>query len=237
MTKRWWITLALSLVLSGCAAPTQPLQAVAPSSSVEPTSAVPTWTFTEPTPMATPNTSTTSTPHKVRGVVLVNRQHRLRASYVPAWSNQQHGLHPDVLKAANQLMAAAKKDGLHLEIRSGYRSYATQDDSFKRAMKTLPPKIARSYYAEAGTSEHQTGLAIDFWDGSHRGDDFARLPQSKWLAAHAHEYGFIIRYPQGKQHITGYAWEPWHVRYVGTEVSRVIGPDPTLTLEEFLGTL
>ena len=102
-------------------------------------------------------------------------------------------------------------------------------------MKTYPEETARRYYAEPGASEHQTGLSLDAWDGRNRGTAFARTPQAAWLTKHAVDHGFIVRYPDGKTDITGYAWESWHLRWVGAEVAAAFGPDSSLTLEEYLG--
>ncbi|MFT3876459.1 MAG: M15 family metallopeptidase [Propioniciclava sp.] len=175
------------------------------------------------------------TPFTVDGVVVVSKKHRVSAGYVPPWASQPHGLHPDAYAAFQTMAAAAKKDGAPISIRSGYRSFADQKASFAKAMKQYDEATARRYYAEAGASEHQTGLALDAWDGRNRGTAFARTKQATWLAAHAHEYGFIVRYPQGKTDITGYAWESWHLRWVGKEISSTFGPNSSLTLEEYLG--
>lgn len=174
-------------------------------------------------------------PFHVEGVAVVSKSHPLPRSYVPAWASKPNGLHPEATKAVGRLIAAARADGLALSVRSGYRSYATQAASFARALRTYDEATARRYFAEAGRSEHQTGLSLDLWDGRNRGTAFARTPQARWLAKHAHEYGFIVRYPKGKEDITGYAWESWHLRYVGTDISAAFGPDSDLTLEEFLG--
>ena len=171
----------------------------------------------------------------VDGIIVVSPAHRVSAAYVPAWAERPNGLHPDAAAGFTALAAAAQADGLALSLRSGYRSYATQKASFERALRTYPEETARRYYAEPGASEHQTGLSLDAWDGSNRGSAFARTPQAAWLAAHATTHGFIVRYPQDKTTITGYAWESWHLRWVGTEVSAAFAPDPSLTLEEFLG--
>ena len=211
-----------------------------PSASAEP---APTPTA-KPTPSAAPTDSPkagkatgpiTDTPFEVNGIPVVSKDHRLSASYVPPWAGQPNGLHPDVTAAFKKLQSGAKADGLTLTIRSGYRSFATQKASFSNALREYPEKTARLYFAEAGASEHQTGLALDAWDGKNRGTAFARTKHAAWLAAHAHEYGFIVRYPQDKTHVTGYAWESWHLRWVGTEVSSAFGPHSSLTLEEYLG--
>ena len=177
----------------------------------------------------------TDTPFEVDGIPVVSKDHRLSASYVPPWAGEPNGLHPDATAGFKALQAAAKADGLRLTIRSGYRSHATQKASFANARKQYNEKTARLYFAEAGASEHQLGLALDAWDGKNRGTAFTRTPHAKWLAEHAHEFGFIVRYPQDKTHITGYAWESWHLRWVGTEVSQHFTPGSGLTLEEYLG--
>lgn len=168
------------------------------------------------------------------GVPVVSQWHRITARYVPAWSTRPWGLHPDAHAAYQRMASAARAAGAPISIRSAYRSFATQDQSFRNAVAAYGLDHARRYYAEAGASEHQTGLALDVWDGSTRGAAFASTPQGRWVAAHAHEYGFIIRYPQDKQHITGVWYESWHLRWVGVDISRRFGPHSTMTLEEYL---
>ena len=177
----------------------------------------------------------TDTPFEVDGIPVVSKDHRLSASYVPPWAGKPNGLHPDATAGFAKLQAAARADGLRFSIRSGYRSFAAQKASFANARQQYDEKTARLYFAEAGASEHQLGLALDAWDGKNRGTAFARTPHATWLAQHAHEFGFIVRYPQDKTHITGYAWESWHLRWVGTEVSQHFAPGSNLTLEEYLG--
>lgn len=167
--------------------------------------------------------------------MVVSKTHRVSDRYVSPWAGSPHGVNPDAVAAFTRMSAAAKGDGRTLRIRSGYRTHAEQRASFQRAMGQYDEATARRYFAEPGASEHQTGLALDAWDGRNRGSAFARTPEAAWLAEHAHEYGFIIRYPQGRTYVTGYAWESWHLRWVGTEVSRSFGANSTLTLEEYLG--
>lgn len=174
-------------------------------------------------------------PFTVDGIVVVSKEHRVSSRYTPPWADQPHGLHPDAWAAFGELSAAARADGLTITLRSGYRSYSAQKASFDRAMQQYDEATARRYFAEAGASEHQTGLSLDAWDGKNRGTAFARTRQAAWLAEHAHEHGFIIRYPQGRTDVTGYAWESWHLRWVGHEVAADFGPNSSLTLEEYLG--
>lgn len=252
------LALALPLVgawaLSGCstAAVAGDPSSSAPAASVASATPSPTTETPSPTPSAAdtaapsaaskpappPDTRTGTAldePYTVDGIVVVSKAHRVSGAYVPPWASKPHGLHPDAHAAFQKLAAAAKADGAPVSIRSGYRSYAAQQASFANAKKQYDDKTARLYFAEAGASEHQTGLALDAWDGRNRGTAFARTQQASWLAAHAHEYGFIVRYPQGKTDITGYAWESWHLRWVGPEIAAAFGPNSSLTLEEYLG--
>lgn len=252
---------ALLVLVAGCSAPASSVPVAAPT----PSAAAPTQSAaaaSSPTAKAAPAASSatpTAAPAVVqgltaridapaivteavegrvfapRGVLLVNKQHPLAKDHVPAWASEPNGLHPEVTRSLDRLMADARAQGTRILIRSGYRSYAAQAAIFARELKSQPAATVRRYFAEAGKSEHQTGLAVDVWDGRQRGYAFSKTPQAAWLAEHAWEYGFIIRYPDGRTDVTGYAYEAWHLRYVGTEISAQFGPRSTLTLEEFLG--
>ncbi|MFZ5815911.1 MAG: M15 family metallopeptidase [Bacillota bacterium] len=181
--------------------------------------------------------------------VLVNKRFKLPADYRPddlveprvAFIFQEKVekrlMRKEAARALELLFAAAEKDGIHLAGVSGFRSYETQKVLFAHYVRTQGEEVARKYSAEPGHSEHQTGLAMDL-SGSTGAcaveDCFADTPEAKWLAAHAAERGFIIRYPRGKESITGYNYEPWHLRYVGAAVSRQIAARG-VTLEEYLG--
>lgn len=186
-------------------------------------------------PQDTRSGSGLDVPFTVEGVVIVSKDHRVSARYVPDWAGRPNGLHPDATAAFKAMAKDAHADGRTLSIRSGYRDYATQKASFARAMQTYDEATARRYFAEPGASEHQTGLSLDAWDGVHRGSAFTATPEATWLAAHAWEYGFIVRYPEGKTDVTGYAYESWHLRFVGTDIAAEFGPNSSLTLEEYLG--
>lgn len=141
----------------------------------------------------------------------------------------------EAAEALEKMFAAAKKDGIHLAGVSGYRSYETQSGLFKYYVQTQGEATARKYSAEPGHSEHQTGLAMDISGstGACAADEcFAGTPEANWLAAHAAEYGFIIRYPKGKEDITGYAYEPWHARYVGKALALEL-TSKGITMEEY----
>jgi LAS superfamily LD-carboxypeptidase LdcB len=141
----------------------------------------------------------------------------------------------DAALALEQLFAQAKKDNISLFGVSGYRSYDTQADLLARRVQTSP--TANQFIARPGESEHQTGLAIDLTSPSvNYGlvQSFGETREGQWLKENAPNFGFIIRYPLGKESITGYAYEPWHIRYVGIPAAKTISQNG-LTLEDYLG--
>lgn len=139
--------------------------------------------------------------------------------------------------ALTRLFADAAKEGIELCAVSGYRSYALQEIVFNKHSDQLGLEAAMRVSALPGQSEHQTGLAIDISSKTmNYGLDksFAVTREGKWLAANAAKYGFILRYPQGKEQITGYDYEPWHFRYVGVDLALDI-MKKGLTMEEYFG--
>lgn len=160
----------------------------------------------------------------VRGVLIVNKNYSLPSNYNP-------GTNQEALQAFNDMKTAASKSGISLWIVSGFRSYQTQTSIYNRNVGLYGEETANTFSAKPGQSEHQTGLAFDInstkWS-------FAETKEAQWLSEHCHEYGFIIRYPQGKQDITGYVYEPWHIRYVGKDLASKI-KESGLCLEEYLG--
>lgn len=138
-------------------------------------------------------------------------------------------------EALEQLFAAAEDDGIYLAGVSAYRSHATQKSLFNRYVERDGYDKAKTYSAVPGTSEHETGLAIDVTssDGKCAAQDcFGGTKEAIWIAEHAADYGFIVRYPEGKEEITGYKYEPWHLRYVGVEMAQELHSDG-ITLEEY----
>ena len=137
--------------------------------------------------------------------------------------------------ALEQLFSGAEEDGIYLAGVSAYRSHATQTTLFNRYVKRDGYEKARTYSALPGTSEHESGLAIDVTSSDGKcaaADCFGDTKEAAWLKDHAGEYGFIIRYPDGKDDITGYQYEPWHIRYVGTDISEDLAASGK-TLEEY----
>ena len=146
-------------------------------------------------------------------------------------------MQPEAADALEALFDGALEDGIILYATSGFRSYSTQKAIFERKLDTMSEKAANASVAKPGYSEHQTGLAMDVEGHSSLGsglvEDFGETPEGKWLAANCHEYGFIIRYPKGKTDITGYIYEPWHIRYVGKEAASEIAA-LDVTFEEYI---
>lgn len=139
--------------------------------------------------------------------------------------------------AVVRLIRGAEHAGLKIRIISAYRDYATQVTLYDRYVERDGKQQADTYSARPGHSEHQTGLAVDLDDfgDCYLAECFGRTPAGTWAAAHAAEYGFVIRYPEGKQGITGFMPEPWHLRYVGPELAAEMKRTGTTTLEEFFG--
>ena len=160
----------------------------------------------------------------IQGVLIANKSYSLPADFAP-------GLDQTCLSQFYKLQNAASQQGLNIWFSSGFRSYDYQAQIYNNYVARDGQAAADTYSARPGHSEHQTGLAIDV---NQIDDSFIGTPEAIWLENHCHEYGFILRYPQGKQNITGYKYESWHIRYVGTDMSYAIH-NSGLTLEEYFG--
>lgn len=152
--------------------------------------------------------------------------------------SEEMKLRAEVARALELLVAAAKKDAGHeLMLASGYRGYMFQKNLYERYVREQGQASADIQSARPGHSEHQTGLAADL---AATGGDcvieacFANTPEGKWVAKNAHRFGFIIRYKKDMTGVTGYQYEPWHLRYVGDALAAEIYKQNT-TLEEFFG--
>lgn len=158
--------------------------------------------------------------------LLVNKTYTVPSDYAPG------GLTSECQTAFNKLVAGAKKDGIKIFCKSGYRSYSYQTTLYNNYVKRDGKAAADTYSARPGHSEHQTGLAIDCNSTS---SSWATTKEAKWLAAHCMEYGFIIRYDKGKQSKTGYIYEAWHIRYIGSvELAKKLS-NSGLCIEEYYG--
>lgn len=161
----------------------------------------------------------------VDGVLIANKTYALPSDYNPG------AVDGEVLDAFSVMQNDAAKEGLNLYISSGFRSYETQNRIYNNYVAKDGKAEADRYSARAGHSEHQTGLCFDL---NSIDDSFAATPEGKWVDAHAWEYGFIIRYPKGKENVTGYMYESWHLRYLGKELAKKVY-DSGLCLEEYYG--
>ena len=146
-------------------------------------------------------------------------------------------MRPEAARALEALFAGAAEDGITLYATSGFRSYSTQKAIFDRKAAERGEQTANRSVAKPGYSEHQTGLAMDIEGETTLGTGltaaFGESPEGIWVAEHCHEYGFIIRYPKDKTSITGYIYEPWHIRYVGIEAATEI-TQLGVTFEEYI---
>ena len=149
-------------------------------------------------------------------------------------------MRPEAAAALTEMYREAEREGIKLYALSGYRSYATQKAIFQKKAQERGAESANRSSAKAGYSEHQTGLAMDFEGESLLGRglvaEIGESPEGKWVAENCWKYGFILRYQKGKTPITGYIYEPWHVRYVGREVAREVY-DLDITYEEYMKIL
>lgn len=171
-------------------------------------------------------------PLYIDGILVANKDYGLPHGYAPESKSEAY----EAIEAFNEMKEAAKQDGIKISIRSGYRSYNTQVQLYNYYVQRDGKEAADRYSSVPGFSEHQTGLALDILNGDGRstGKWFDDTPQARWLYENAYKYGFILRYPKGKEDITGYMYESWHYRYIGKEHSKNFKMN-NLTLEEYLG--
>lgn len=179
-------------------------------------------------------------------LVLVNSSHPMKEGYVPELTEIQPGYSVDtrIANAVRKMLSDAEEEGLNLEICSAYRSVERQKQVFGSSMKERV-KEGMDYWeayeettlnvALPGTSEHALGLALDLISNEYSELDEKQqdTAEAKWLKENCHKYGFIMRYPPEKTHITGITYEPWHYRYVGEEPAAKI-MEQGITLEEYL---
>ncbi len=162
----------------------------------------------------------------IDGILIVNKTFSIPSTY-------GNGLTSDTQDAFDKMAADASSLGLNLYISSGYRSYNTQVSTYNYFVNRDGQAAADTYSARAGHSEHQTGLAFDLNSIS---DDFTSTPEGKWVQDNCYRYGLILRYPKGKDDITGYKHESWHLRYVGEELAnKLYNNGDWITLEEYFG--
>ncbi len=161
----------------------------------------------------------------VDGILIVNKKHGVPADYAP-------GVDPIAQEHLNELIAQMQADGLDVSwTTSNFRDYDYQSQLYWGYVNANGQEAADTFSARPGFSEHQTGLAFDL---KHNSGDLITAPaESQWLLDNCARYGFIVRYQEGKESITGYQAEPWHLRYIGDRAQEIM--DSGLTLEEYLG--
>lgn len=187
-------------------------------------------------------------------VALVNKKRYLPSDYMPSnltvvapdvisytvpGTHDRNMVRTEVSDSLLALISDSQAQGLDIWVASAYRSYNRQKEIFDQNVASVGYDETIKVVAEPGTSEHQTGLCIDFTTesvGFTLEENFEETPEGKWLKEEAHKYGFILRYPKGKENITGYSYEPWHFRYVGVDTATEIFQQQ-LTLEEYKNIL
>ncbi len=160
---------------------------------------------------------------RIDGHVVVNKSFALPATFGPG------DLDPALVAAFQAMQAEAAAAGFSLWILSGYRSHAHQTDNYTQRVAEVGQETADRGMARPGHSEHQTGLAIDV---NSLSTSFGSTPTGQWVAQNAYRFGFVVRYPDGKEAVTGFKYEPWHLRYLGVELATELTASG-LTLEEY----
>ena len=214
--------------------------------------------YTDATPVETQEEMTESVPEEEETpdgpvidpddwrLILVNKQNPVPDDFTVKLSGISDSMQADarIIDDIYEMMDAASSDGVNLMICSAYRSYDRQKSLFNNKINKLMGegmsyleayKVGSMNVTVPGTSEHHLGLALDILTGSYTkmDDGFGETKAGKWLAENAADYGFILRYPKGKEDITGIVYEPWHFRYVGREYAKDI-EERGVCLEEYL---
>lgn len=185
-------------------------------------------------------TNTKKTPFLNKEYILVNKYLNLGEDYIPENLEKipteyaRSGMMlVNVAKDAFVEMAQKAKEENHPVLAmSSYRSYDYQTNLYKRYVANDGVEAADTYSARAGFSEHQTGLCVDVYDGKIDYTNFETSESFQWMQNNAHKYGFILRFPKGMEHITGYQYESWHYRYVGVKIATYIHKN-NITFEEY----
>ncbi len=178
-------------------------------------------------------------------LILVNKQYGLSKNYVPGdlvqvktcdttfSSNTVKKMKSEAAEALEELFTAAREEDHEIVLRTGYRPYGYQEALYNSYVKSKGKDKADTYSARPGYSEHQTGLCCDVGIKGVDLNSFTNTRAAKWLEKNAWHYGYIVRYPQKKEDITGYIYESWHIRYVGKEPAAYMHKHE-MTLEEYL---
>lgn len=183
--------------------------------------------------------------------ILINKDNRLDEDFIPAdliqtddnennFHNYRDPMQKPMISAEIypfflEMQEKASEEGVYIIVDSGYRSYVYQKVVWDKYVQEHGLEEAKKFVAIPGSSEHQSGLAFDvafIRDGAYTDDVKEEDKETQWLFANAHRFGFILRYPKGKEEITGYSYEPWHFRFVGPELASKLFTEG-ITLEEY----
>lgn len=253
LSRRAALAAVAVLALTACSSDPEPSSSPSPSGTPSPSPTPSQTPSATPTPSPTPEPTPTPPPPPAWDIdsgaslqVIVNKRRPLNPpDYAPllvAVSISQDGdelVRPEVdaaLVALDQAQRAAIGEGVF--VFSSYRSYATQSSIYQGFVNQYGQAEADTTSARPGHSEHQTGLAVDVVGTSgisRLSVAFGDTASGRWLAANAWQHGFVVRYPNGLEGITGYEYEPWHLRFVGVELATAMTQSGAQTLEEHLG--
>ena len=172
--------------------------------------------------------------------ILVNKYTSLPEKYAPDdivemsnwYAYPDNRIRKDVYDAFKEMSEAAKEEGYTLIVNSSYRSYDEQKEIYDDYESNRGKEYADKYAARPDFSEHQTGLSLDIFSPGANMSNFADTETFKWLSKNSYKFGFILRYPENKEDITGYSYEAWHYRYVGKELAKKVY-DSDLTYDEY----
>lgn len=178
-------------------------------------------------------------------LMIVNKEYGLTEDYVPAdlvrveeidpavGSGETGQLKEEAAGALSELFAGAQEDGYEIVMRTGYRSYEYQQGLYGNYVERDGQEAADKYSGKPGYSEHQSGLCCDVGIEGTDLNSFTGTDEAQWIEDHSWEYGFVVRYPEGKEDVTGYMYESWHIRYVGKEAAKYMH-EHDMVLEEYL---
>ena len=183
---------------------------------------------------------TNKTDIEKKELMLVNKYNYLDKNYKPddvieisSWyAYADNETSKTILEEYKKMYEAAESEGLELIISSGYRDYENQEETYNEYVRDYGEEYAKKYASLPGFSEHQTGLAFDILTFGTLTNEFEKTKEFEWLKNNSYKYGFILRYPKGKENITGYEYESWHYRYVGKEAAKQIH-DEDITFDEY----
>lgn len=168
--------------------------------------------------------------------IIPNKYHKLPGTFVPTnlVSLSSGRQVTESTKAAfERLQQDAVKAGISIRDASAYRSIAYQEEVYDRYLQKDSHDQVDTYSSRPGYSDHHTGEAIDVVGSKGDLTDFTGTPEAAWVAKNAWKYGFIVRFPKGQEDVTGYIYEPWHIRYVGREIAELMKNKKIATLEEY----